>query len=120
MPGDRRPVPTHRDEQGTTQVCLHTVEASRPVHNAQGHVLELDKKAPSPLLYHLGFIVRLEEGGLPSWRQSQEVSSSSPSHALILLHVIPTYKSPYGGARVAQTNGPHMPEWSGGTLAGTQ
>jgi hypothetical protein len=37
MLGDRRPIPAHRDEKGTTQIRLHTVEASPPVNNAQGH-----------------------------------------------------------------------------------
>jgi hypothetical protein len=40
------------------------------------------------------------------WYQSHEVLSSSPDHALILLCVIPAYRSLYGGARVAQTSGP--------------
>jgi hypothetical protein len=69
-------------------------------------VLEPDKKGPSLLLYHLGFIVGLTEGGLPSWYPSQEVSSSSPGHALISLCVILTYRRSYGGAHVAQTSGP--------------
>jgi hypothetical protein len=33
---------------------------------AVGEILELDKKAPLPLLYHLGFIVVLADGGLLS------------------------------------------------------
>jgi hypothetical protein len=44
-------------------------------------VLESDKKAPSPLLYHLSFIVLLAEGNLPTWYPSQEVSSSSFGNA---------------------------------------
>jgi hypothetical protein len=34
--------------------------------HAVGGMLKLDKKAPSPLLYHLDFIVGRVEGGLPS------------------------------------------------------
>jgi hypothetical protein len=59
-------------------------------------VLEPDKKASAPLLYHLCFIVGLAEGDLPSWYQSQEVSSLSPDDSLIPLRVIFTYKSPVG------------------------
>jgi hypothetical protein len=66
----------------------------------------------------MGFIVKLAERDLPSWCTSQEFSSSSLGHALFPLRVIPAYRSPYSGARVAQTSGPS--ERSGGTLAGTQ
>jgi hypothetical protein len=54
----------------------------------------------------MDFIVRLTNEGSLAWYPRQEVLSSSSDHALIPIHVILTYRSSYGGARVAQTSGP--------------
>jgi hypothetical protein len=80
-----------------------------PDWHAVWGMLEPDKNAPSPFLYHLGFIVGLTEGDLSSWYSSQEVSSSSPNHAYFPLRINSAYRSPYGGARAAQTSGPTCP-----------
>jgi hypothetical protein len=49
-------------------------------------MLELDKRASSPLLYYLGFIVGRAEEGLPIWYQSHEISYLSPGHVYFTAH----------------------------------
>jgi hypothetical protein len=44
-------------------------------------MLDHNIRDPFSLPYHLCFIVELTYGGLLTWYQSQEVSSSSPGHA---------------------------------------
>jgi hypothetical protein len=62
-------------------------------------------------------MVELAEGGLLSWYPSQRSQVRAPTTHIPLRVIIPTYRRPYGGARVAQTS--ETPEQSDGTLAGT-
>jgi hypothetical protein len=70
-------------------------------------------KAPSPLLYHLGYIVGLARGVLQHGIRARRSQVRALTIHIPLRVIIPTYKSPYDGARVEHTSG-------GGVLASTQ
>jgi hypothetical protein len=64
-------IPAYRSPYGGARVAqtsgLPRTERRGPVWYVVWGMLEPDKKTPSPLLYHLDFIVELTEGGLPSY-----------------------------------------------------
>jgi hypothetical protein len=75
-------------------------------------MLEPGKKVTSPFLYHLNFIVRLARGAFYHGIKARRSRVRDSATHIPLRVIIPTYRSLYGGAHVAQTSG-------GGALAGT-
>jgi hypothetical protein len=76
-------------------------------------VLEPDKSSLTPSISP-EFYSWIGRGG-PSNLVSEPGGLEFEPQPRIPLRVIPAYRSPYGGARIAQTSGPHMPERQGRT-----
>jgi hypothetical protein len=60
-------------------------------------VLEPDKNVPSPLLYHLGFIVGLVRGAFQLGIRARRSRVRASDTHIPLCVIIPTYKSPTVG-----------------------
>jgi hypothetical protein len=68
-------------------------------------MLDHSIRDPHPFSYHLGFMVKLARRGRPTWYRARRSRVQAPTTQIPLRVIIPAYRSPYGGARIAQTSG---------------